>query len=297
MLIITKKNKSVPYFGGVFSTTMDMTKMPHMASMPDDIKKKILSDHWSSHVAVRCVKKAVEYVKNNGGKVLLESMPIPVGTLAHFVDPNGEFFAVIEYNCGQSVCEMPKSGDCKTSTANCDASKGGDMPKGDMPKGGDMSKGGDCDMMKGECHTKSDNHCHQSSCHEFDDCCEEGYPDMNELMGWFEYVADDEKSLEKAKLFYSGLFGWTICDGVADGAKTAMAKHVGDQYPSAYLYAKDAAHSAKGWTPSVFVPCVKGYADKAKSLGMEVIYLDANACARAVIKDKTGAVFGLRSYK
>jgi predicted enzyme related to lactoylglutathione lyase len=288
MIVVTKKHKFAPYFAGIYA----MPKVDQMPAqfnkLPEAAKKHMMTEHWSSVVNVRCAKTATAYVKNSGGTVILEPMDVPgIGTMAKYADPNGVFFTVIEYFCNKSMS-------CDKSKENCD-----------MPKGADCTpKKGECDAMQEKydmqnscfygCLCHCHDHCHN---HVHGDCCPEGDHDMDELMSWFEYVADDEDSLKKAKLFYSGLFGWIIHWGVADGAKTAMAKHVGDKYPLAYLYVKDAAHSAKGWMPSAFVPCVKEYADKAKSLGMEVVYLDANACARAVIKDKAGALFGLRSYK
>jgi predicted enzyme related to lactoylglutathione lyase len=112
---------------------------------------------------------------------------------------------------------------------------------------------------------------------------------------WMDLAAADTAV---ARIFYNGMFGWTAHDEPANGGTFTRLRLSGRDVGSLYPLKRAQLESGvpSHWTPYVRVDDVQEAAERAASLGGEVIvhpFAVAGLARVALIVDSVGAPLGL----
>jgi predicted enzyme related to lactoylglutathione lyase len=111
---------------------------------------------------------------------------------------------------------------------------------------------------------------------------------------WVELVTPD---LPASKVFYGSLFGWTVTDELLDGVPYAVLTVGNREVGGMTALSKEAKRSGTSsyWFSYIAVEDAAAIAANAAGLGGQAVLgpLEMGPASVAVLKDPTGAVFGL----
>lgn len=116
---------------------------------------------------------------------------------------------------------------------------------------------------------------------------------VSNAVGYIELTTGNS---DRAKDFYSKLFGWNFQDSPIPGGGTYSMTHDADGTPAAIMQSPPGAPTA--WLPYVIVDDVARATEQARSLGATIVrdvMPVPGAGAFSIIADPTGAVIGMWS--